>query len=235
MSPYQIPHVLLNITCRYYADINVHRPVDYWNYDNFTINWGNYEDYKVIRKIGTGRYGDVYLGAINNTKCVIKHLKPIGKRKINREIKILLNLRGGENIIQIIDVIQNPNSKIPSIVFDYINNTDYKVLKSIMTETDIRFYIFELLKALHYSHSNGIMHRDIKPDNVMIDHNTRQLRLIDWGIAEFYYPGKDEDDRKYFVDVASGHYRSPELLLGYEKYDYSLDMWSLGCMLAGLW
>lgn len=63
------------------------------------------------------------------------------------------------------------------------------------TDFDIRFYIFELLKALEYCHSNGIMHRDVKPHNVMIDHERRQLRLIDWGLAEFYHPGREYNVR----------------------------------------
>lgn len=65
-----------------------------------------------------------------------------------------------------------------------------------------RYYIFELLKALDYSHSNGIMHRDVKPHNVMIDHEQKQLRLIDWGLAEFYHPG-----REYNVRVASRYFK----------------------------
>ena len=53
-----------------------------------------------------------------------------------------------------------------------------------------RFYLYELLRALDYCHSMGIMHRDVKPHNVMIDHENRRLRLIDWGLAEFYHPGQ---------------------------------------------
>ena len=56
--------------------------------------------------------------------------------------------------------------------------------------TDFRFYLYELLRALDYCHSMGIMHRDVKPHNVMIDHENRRLRLIDWGLAEFYHPGQ---------------------------------------------
>lgn len=56
-----------------------------------------------------------------------------------------------------------------------------------------------------------------------------QLRLIDWGLAEFYHPGTD-----YHIRVGSRYYKGPELLVGYKRYDYSLDMWSVGCMLASM-
>ncbi|GFH25220.1 CMGC kinase, CK2 family, partial [Haematococcus lacustris] len=68
--------------------------------------------------------------------------------------------------------------------------------------------MFELIKALDFCHSRGIMHRDVKPHNVMIDHAKRQLRLIDWGLAEFYFPG-----REYNVRVASRYFKGPELLV----------------------
>lgn len=73
------------------------------------------------------------------------------------------------------------------------------------------------------------MHRDVKPHNVMIDHEHRQLRLIDWGLAEFYHPGKELN-----VRVASRYFKGPELLVDMQDYDYSLDIWSVGCMLAGM-
>ncbi|PNY13723.1 casein kinase ii subunit alpha chloroplastic-like [Trifolium pratense] len=73
------------------------------------------------------------------------------------------------------------------------------------------------------------MHRDVKPHNVMIDHGQRKLRLIDWGLAEFYHPGKE-----YNVRVASRYFKGPELLVDLQDYDYSLDLWSLGCMFAGI-
>merc|ERR1711865_965614 len=133
----------------------------------------------------------------------------MGKKKIKREIKILQNMCGGTNIIQLLDVVRDPHSKTPSLIFEHVNNTDFKVL--------------------YYCHSNGVMHRDVKPHNVMIDHEKRQLRLIDWGLAEFYHPG-----REYNVRVASRYFKGPELLVDLQEYDYSLDMWSLGCMFAGM-
>jgi len=219
---------------RVYADVNVHRPREYWDYENLQVNWGDQEDYEVVRKIGRGKYSEVF-HAINVTKppgqqqCVVKILKPVKKKKIKREIKILQNLCGGTNIIQLTDVVRDSQSKTPSLIFEYINNTDFKVLYPTLSDFDIRYYIFELLKALDFCHSNGIMHRDVKPHNVMIDHQQRKLRLIDWGLAEFYHPG-----REYNVRVASRYFKGPELLVDLQDYDYSLDMWSLGCMFAGM-
>ena len=163
------------------------------------MNWGDQEDYEVIRKIGRGKYSEVFEGVnvANNTKCVIKILKPVKKKKIKREIKILQNMCGGTNVIQLLDVVRDPQSKTPSLVFEYVNNTDFKVLYPTLTDYDIRYYIFELLKALDYCHSNGVMHRDVKPHNVMIDHEKRQLRLIDWGLAEFYHPGTSQERLTY--------------------------------------
>ena len=63
----------------------------------------------------------------------------------------------------------------------------------------------------------------------MIDHQNRKLRLIDWGLAEFYHPG-----REYNVRVASRYFKGPELLLDHQEYDYSLDLWSMGCMVASM-
>ncbi|XP_010907397.3 casein kinase II subunit alpha isoform X1 [Elaeis guineensis] len=216
---------------RAYADVNVHRPGEYWDYESLTVQWGEQDDYEVVRKVGRGKYSEVFEGVhcTNNDKCIIKILKPVKKKKIKREIKILQNLCGGPNIVKLLDIVRDQQSKTPSLIFEYVNNTDFKVLYPTLTDYDIRYYIYELLKALDYCHSQGIMHRDVKPHNVMIDHEQRKLRLIDWGLAEFYHPGKE-----YNVRVASRYFKGPELLVDLQDYDYSLDIWSLGCMFAGM-
>jgi len=216
---------------RVYADVNANRPKEYSNYDKLDVTWRDQDDYEIVRKVGRGKYSEVFEGVHveSNEKCVIKILKPVKKKKIKREIKILQNLWGGDNIIRLLDVVRDPQSKTPSLVFEFIDNTDFKVLYPTLTDMEIKYYIFELLKALQFAHSNGIMHRDVKPHNVMIDHERRKLRLIDWGLAEFYHPDQD-----YNVRVASRYFKGPELLVDMQDYDYSLDMWSLGCMFAGL-
>ncbi|CAG8824039.1 620_t:CDS:2, partial [Gigaspora rosea] len=113
------------------------------------------DNYEIVRKIGRGKYSEVFEGVniMNNEKCVIKVLKPVKKKKIKREIKILQNLAGGPNIISLLDVVRDPQSKTPSLVFEYVNNTDFKVLYPKFTDYDVRYYMFELLKALDYCHS----------------------------------------------------------------------------------
>lgn len=188
-------------------------------------------NYEVVKKIGRGKYSEVFAGfnVNNGYKCVVKVLKPVKKKKIKREIKILQNLCGGPNIVQLLDITRDPVTKTPCLIFEHINNVDYKLLFPTLSDFDIRYYIFELLKALDFSHSMGIMHRDVKPHNVIIDPQRRILRLIDWGLAEFYHAGEE-----YNVRVASRYFKGPELLLDLRDYDYSLDMWSLGCMFAGM-
>ncbi|WZZ37480.1 hypothetical protein YC2023_020881 [Brassica napus] len=178
------------------------------------------DDYEVVRKVGRGKYSEVFEGFNVNTKdkCIVKILKPVKKKKIRREIKILQNLCGGPNIVKLFDAVRDQqHSKTPSLIFEYVNSTDFKVLYPTLTDYDIRYYIYELLKALDYCHSQGIMHRDVKPHNVMIDHELRKLRLIDWGLAEFYHPGKE-----YNVRVASRYmpiFRKEPFFYGHDNQD----------------
>ncbi|EJS41681.1 cka2p [Saccharomyces arboricola H-6] len=208
------------------------RPQEYWDYEQgVTIDWGKISNYEIINKIGRGKYSEVFSGRciVNNQKCVIKVLKPVKMKKIYRELKILTNLTGGPNVVGLYDIVQDTDSKIPALIFEEIKNVDFRTLYPTFKLPDIQYYFTQLLIALDYCHSMGIMHRDVKPQNVMIDPTERKLRLIDWGLAEFYHPGVD-----YNVRVASRYHKGPELLVNLNQYDYSLDLWSVGCMLAAI-
>jgi serine/threonine protein kinase len=135
---------------------------------------------------------------------------------------------------------------------------------NFLSELEVKYYLCHLLVALDALHAAGIMHRDVKPRNTLINrfpstgerndgdrclrrrhdedgdvdrgvasppepHPPLPLMLVDLGLADFYHPGKS-----YNVRVASRHYKAPELLIGYEEYDYSVDMWAFGCILVGL-
>lgn len=84
---------------------------------------------------------------MNDEKCIIKVLKPVKKKKIKREIKILQNLAGGPNIVALLDVVRDPASKIPSLITEYVHNVDFKVLYPRFSDLDVRFYMYELLKV----------------------------------------------------------------------------------------
>uniref|UniRef100_A0A8C7GFV6 non-specific serine/threonine protein kinase n=1 Tax=Oncorhynchus kisutch TaxID=8019 RepID=A0A8C7GFV6_ONCKI len=185
---------------RVYPDVNTQRPREYWDYESHVVEWGNQDDYQLVRKLGRGKYSEVFeaINITNNEKVVVKILKPVKKKKIKREIKILENLRGGPNIISLLDIVKDP-------VVSFIN---LPIIHAVM-----------LLGTYHMTFW--------LPLSLKIQLNL--LRLIDWGLAEFYHPAQE-----YNVRVASRYFKGPELLVDYQMYDYSLDMWSLGCMLASM-
>ncbi len=196
------------------------------------------ERYILEKEIGHGGYSNVYLAQDNktNTKVAIKVINKFHTRgnkikseKIIRETKILNEIQGGPNIIKLLDFAKDKDSKQSYFVFEYIENSDFRELYPKLTDYDIRLYLYKVLQALEYAHSKKIMHRDVKPHNIVINHDKKEVKLIDWGLAEFYDP-----EEEYNVKVSSKSYKGPELLLGYEKYDYSLDMWSFGCVMAGI-
>jgi len=218
----------LNVS-RVYADACEKRPPEYSDYDLLNLEWGTLDNYWIHKKLGRGKYSEVYeaSNANNNERCVVKVLKPIKKRKIKKEVKVLMNLVGAPNTVRLLDMCRDKQTKIPCLVFQFINATSWKSIEWV--ESDLQLYMFELLQCLDFAHSVGIMHRDIKPDNIMIDHDARKVTIIDWGLAEFYHPGTE-----YNVGVATRPFKGPELLVNYKMYDYSLDLWAVGCVLGGI-
>lgn len=212
---------------RYYKDVCEDLGEEYYNYKDYEPKYSSQDKFELIKKIGRGKYSEVYEGinSENDNRVVVKILKPVKDEKIRREIKILEALRDGINVVKLIDVVKDEASDTPALITEYVDtgDEDFREMYKKFTDYDIRFYMYEILKGLDYCHSKGIIHRDIKPHNIMIDHEKRKLRIIDWGLAEYYLQGEE-----YNVRVASRYFKGPELLIGYRTYDYSLDMWSLG-------
>lgn len=98
---------------------------------------------------------------------------------MKREIHILRALCGGPNIIKLQDVCRDAQTETVSTIFEHVDNNDYRELLPTFRLADVRFYIYEILKALNYAHSRGIMHRDVKPQSIVIDRHRKKLRLID--------------------------------------------------------
>ncbi|KAF7307675.1 Protein kinase domain-containing protein [Mycena kentingensis (nom. inval.)] len=214
---------------RVYAEVNARKGRAWYDYKKVKIEWSSPDRYEIVARLGGGRYSEVFEGVdtVHLDRIVIKILKPVAAHKIKREIKVLRNLTSAPYCIGLLDVVRDPGRKYHSIVTEFVQSTPWSEIYTRFTPLDIRTYLFQLLTALDFIHASGIIHRDVKPLNIMWNHEKRELRLIDFGLAEFYLP-----DEELNVRVASRHFKGPELLVNYKRYCYSLDIWSTGCILA---
>ena len=112
------------------------------------------------------------------------------KKKMMREVMVTQSLCGHDNIIKLFYVIKQGLTGYPALIFEYAKNTYYRDLYPTLSPDDVRFYICEILKGLSFAHDKGVMHKDLKPSNIMIDHEKRSLKIIDWGLSQFYVQRK---------------------------------------------
>mmetsp|Transcript_289 Transcript_289/g.638 ORF Transcript_289/g.638 Transcript_289/m.638 type:complete len:447 (-) Transcript_289:321-1661(-) len=216
------------------------------------MGWSEWSLYEPGPKLGKGRYSEVTecTEKSSGAKRACKVFKTYDQFKILKEAKILQLLQGGPNIIGWYDAVRGiysqvvedwdkedrswgienlPNTARYGMIFEYVASASYKTQFAEFEDNDVRYYMHEVLAALAYVHSKGIMHRDVKPHNVVYNHTERKMRLIDFGLSEWYSP-----DRRYSLSVGSRYYKAPELLVGSHKYDYSVDVWATGCMLGSI-
>lgn len=196
--------------------------------------------YEKVEFLGEGQFATVYKAkdTENDNRIVaVKKIK-LGNRieakdGINRtalrEIKLLQELHH-ENIIGLLDVF-GQKSNI-SLVFDFME-TDLEVIikdtSIVLTQSHIKSYIIMTLKGLEYLHSQWILHRDLKPNNLLIDADGI-LKIGDFGLAKSF----GSPSREYTHQVVTRWYRCPELLFGARLYGVGVDMWAVGCILAEL-
>ncbi|KAH8739238.1 casein kinase II [Cryptosporidium ryanae] len=190
---------------------------------------------------------DQEISLLKGVPVAIKELKSVNEWKIAREVAILSQLnghygrddgytKGRSSIIRLLDVISYPNAQVRSnvkgkrsfaLVMEYVRNEQFYSLLPRLKYGDVQNYMRQLIEGIEYANSLGIFHRDIKPQNVIINERKKELKIIDWGLAEYYV-----EEAEYSPRVASKHYKAPELLLGLRNYDYTLDTWSIGCLFS---
>jgi glycogen synthase kinase 3 beta len=122
-----------------------------------------------------------------------------------------------------------------NLVLEFVPETVYRAsryfnkMKTVMPILEVKLYIYQLFRSLAYIHSQGICHRDIKPQNLLLDPATGVLKLCDFGSAKILV--ENEPNVSY---ICSRYYRAPELIFGATNYTTKIDVWSTGCVMAEL-
>ena len=189
--------------------------------------------------IGKGAFGNVFRATCSNNEEVFAIKKVFqDQRYKNRELQILKEL-DNPNIILLKDYFympsEQPNELYLCVVMDYIPNSLYNVIKNltsfkaVFSKYEIKLISYQLIKSLSYLEAVNICHRDIKPQNILIETDSHIVKICDFGSAKKLIKG--EVNISY---ICSRYYRAPELIFGATNYTNSVDVWSVGCVLAEL-
>lgn len=186
--------------------------------------------------LGEGTYGVVYkaIDTKTNQTVAIKKIR-LGKQKegVNftalREIKLLKELKD-PNIIELIDAF--PHKGNLHLVFEFMESDLEAVIRDrniVLSPADIKSYLQMTLKALAFCHKKWVLHRDMKPNNLLLAADG-QLKLGDFGLARIF----GSPDRRFTHQVFARWYRAPELLFGTKQYGPAVDVWGAACVFAEL-
>ena len=189
--------------------------------------------------IGCGTFGTVYKAKCEQTNQTVA-IKRVYQdiRYKNRELQILQELNH-INVIKIKNYFytvgqRKANEKYLNVVMEYFpeslgnvikNSTEY--VKPKLSSLDIKIYAYQMIHALYYLECIGVCHRDIKPQNILINQEMKLLQLCDFGSAKKL--NANETNVSY---ICSRYYRAPELIFNSEYYTNAIDMWSVGCVIA---
>uniref|UniRef100_A0A2P2I2X3 Glycogen synthase kinase-3 beta-like n=1 Tax=Hirondellea gigas TaxID=1518452 RepID=A0A2P2I2X3_9CRUS len=195
-----------------------------------------YMDTKVI---GNGSFGVVFQAKLVDSGELVAIKKVLqDKRFKNRELQIMRRLEHC-NIVKLKYFFYSCGDKkdevFLNLVLEYIPETIYKVarhhskMKQTIPISYIKLYMYQLFRSLAYIHALGVCHRDIKPQNLLLDPDSGVLKLCDFGSAKHLVRG--EPNVSY---ICSRYYRAPELIFGATDYTTNIDVWSAGCVLAEL-
>lgn len=204
--------------------------------DDFTAKNQQVDRYLKRQVLGEGTYGVVYKAIDTKTgkTVAIKKIR-LGNQKegINftalREIKLLKELKH-PHIVELIDAFPHKGSL--HLVFEYMQTDLEAVIRDrniFLSPSDIKSYMLMTLKGLAYCHKKWVLHRDMKPNNLLIGGNGL-LKLADFGLARLF----GSPDRRFTHQVFARWYRAPELLFGSRQYGPGVDVWAAGCIFAEL-
>lgn len=190
--------------------------------------------YERLEKVGEGTYGVVYKArdTSNNAIVALKRIRLESEEEgvpctAIREISLLKELRH-ENIVKLLDVCHSENRL--TLVFEFLDLDLKKYLDREQGNLDaatIQHFMRDLLRGVWYCHRRSVLHRDLKPQNLLISRD-KELKLGDFGLGRaFGIPVK-----KFTHEVVTLWYRAPDVLLGSSQYGTPVDIWSVGCILA---
>uniref|UniRef100_A0A8C9WS36 cyclin-dependent kinase n=1 Tax=Scleropages formosus TaxID=113540 RepID=A0A8C9WS36_SCLFO len=196
------------------------------------IGFGKLETYVKLGKLGEGTYATVFKGRSKLTENLVA-LKEIRLEHEEgapctaiREVSLLKNLKHA-NIVTLHDIIHTDRSL--TLVFEYLDSDLKHYLDNcgnLMSMHNVKIFMFQLLRGLSYCHKRKILHRDLKPQNLLIN-DKGELKLADFGLAR----AKSVPTKTYSNEVVTLWYRPPDVLLGSTEYSTPIDMWGVGCIL----
>jgi len=197
--------------------------------------------YEIVQKLGKGAYGIVWKAIDKKTRETVA-LKKIfdafqnatDAQRTFREIMFLQELNNHENIIRLLNVLKAENDRDIYLIFEFMETDLHAVIRAnILEDIHKQYTMYQLFKCLKYMHSAELLHRDVKPSNLLLNSEC-QVKLADFGLARSVAQLEEETTPILTDYVATRWYRAPEILLGSTKYTYGVDMWSSGCILGEL-
>mmetsp|Transcript_54655 Transcript_54655/g.153779 ORF Transcript_54655/g.153779 Transcript_54655/m.153779 type:complete len:494 (+) Transcript_54655:88-1569(+) len=188
--------------------------------------------YRLISKKGEGTFSEVLKaqsiksGKYVAIKCMKNHFDSIDQVNNLREIQALRRLAGHPNIIKLHEVLYDEPTGRLALVFELMDMNLYEAIKGrrhYLPEAKVKQYMYELLKALDHMHRNGIFHRDVKPENLLLLDD--EIKLADLGSCRGIY-----SRQPYTEYISTRWYRAPECLLTDGYYNFKMDLFAAGCV-----